>query len=96
MSKENVEAVRAVYEEWRSGNFRAGVDLYDPLALLVQDAGLPEPGAYLALKGIGEYMRTFLESWERVTIEAEDLADAGDSGVAAVVQRDRKGKRCAW
>jgi ketosteroid isomerase-like protein len=87
MSQENVEAIRAVYEEWRNGNFRAGVDLYDPLAVLVQGAGLPEPGAYLGLEGIGDYMRTFLEAWEHVTIEAEDLVDAGDSVVAAVVQR---------
>ena len=87
MSQENVEAVRAVYEEWRNGNFRAGVDLYDPLVLLVQGAGFPEAGAYLGLEGIAEYMQTFLEAWTRVTIEADDLADAGDSVVAAVIQR---------
>jgi ketosteroid isomerase-like protein len=87
MSQENVKAVRAVYEEWRNGNFRAGVDLYDPLALLVQGRGFPESGSYLGLEGIGKYMRTFLEAWEKVTIEAEDLVDAGDSVVAAVVQR---------
>src|SRR5919109_2904397 len=87
MSEENVDLVRAVYDEWGKGNFRAGVDLYDPLALLVQGPGFPEAGAYLGLEGIGEYMRTFLEAWERVTIEAEDLVGAGDSVVAAVVQR---------
>lgn len=86
MSQENVEAVRGVYEEWRSGNFRAGVDLYDPLALVIQGPEFPEAGAYLGLDGIGRYMRSFLEAWERVTIEAEDLVDAGDSVVAAVVQ----------
>jgi ketosteroid isomerase-like protein len=87
MSEENVEAVQAVYEGWRNGNFRAGVDLYDPLALLVQGEGFPESGSYLGLEGIAEYMRTFLEAWEKVTIEAEDLVDAGNSVVAAVVQR---------
>jgi ketosteroid isomerase-like protein len=87
MSDENMEAVRAVYEEWGKGNFRAGVDLYDRLALLVQGAGFPETGAYLGLEGIGRYMRAFLEAWERVTIEAEDLLQAGDGVVAAVVQR---------
>jgi ketosteroid isomerase-like protein len=87
MSEENVEAVQAVYEGWRNGNFRAGVDLYDPLALFVQGEGFPEPGSYLGLEGIAEYTRTFLEAWEKVTIEAEDLVDAGNSVVAAVVQR---------
>jgi ketosteroid isomerase-like protein len=87
MSQANVEAVRAVYEDWGKGNFRSGVDLYDPLALLVQGPGFPEAGAYLGLEGFAEYMRTFLEAWERVTIEAEDLVDSGDSVVAAVMQR---------
>jgi len=87
MSQENVEIVRAVYGQWRNGNFRAGIDLYDPRAVLVQGAGFPETGAYLGLEGIGRYMRAFLEAWERVTIEAEDLVQAGDSVVAAVVQR---------
>ena len=87
MSEARIEAVREIYEEWRKGDFRGGVDLYDPLALLVQGAGFPEAGAYLGLERIGEYMQTFLEAWERVTIEAEDLVSAGDSVVAAVVQR---------
>ncbi len=87
MSQKNLEAIRAVYEEWRNGNFRAGVDLYDPQALLVQGEGFPEAGSYLGLEGIGDYMQTFLEAWEKVTIEAEDLVDAGDSVLAAVVQR---------
>ncbi len=36
MSHENVEFVRGVYAEWESGNFRAGVERYDPEAVLVQ------------------------------------------------------------
>ena len=87
MSEENVEAVRAVYEEWKNGNFKAGTDLYDEQVLLVQTAAFPDPGSYRGLRGIGEYMRNFLEVWEKVTIEAEDLVEAGDAVVAAVVQR---------
>jgi ketosteroid isomerase-like protein len=87
MSQENVEAVRRIYEGWGAGNFRAGVELYDPLILLVLGAGFPERGAYLGLEGVREYMETFMEAWERVTIEAEEILDAGDSVVAKVVQR---------
>jgi hypothetical protein len=36
MSQENVDALRAVYDEWGNGNFRAGVDLYDPEVVFVQ------------------------------------------------------------
>src|SRR3954462_7389846 len=87
MSRDNVEAVRAVYDEWGEGNFRAGLDLYDPLALLVQGEEFPEHGAYLGLDEIGKYMRSFLQAWARLTIWAEELVDAGSSVFAAVVQR---------
>ena len=87
MSGENVEALRAVYEEWGTGNFRAGVDLYDPDVVFVQGAGFPESGAYHGREGIREYMRTFLETWTRLSIEADDFREAGDTVVAEVIQR---------
>jgi ketosteroid isomerase-like protein len=30
MARDQVEALRAVYDEWARGNFRAGQDLWDP------------------------------------------------------------------
>ena len=86
MSRENVEFLRAVYAEWGRGNFSAGVDRYDPEAVLVQGEGFPEAGTYQGLEGFADYMHTFLDAWEKVTIEAEELIDAGDSVVAAVLQ----------
>ena len=86
MSRENVEFLRAVYAEWGRGNFRAGVDRYDPEVVLIQGEGFPEAGTYDGLDGFADYMHTFLDAWERVTIEAEELVDAGDSVVAAVLQ----------
>jgi len=47
----------------------------------------PDAGTYLGLERLGEYTRGFLEPWTRLTIEAEEITDAGDSVVAAVVQR---------
>jgi ketosteroid isomerase-like protein len=87
MSDERVETVRAIYEAWGKGDFRAGTELYDPEILLVQDEGFPERGSYVGMEGVGRYMRTFLDAWEQVTIEADELTGAGDSVVAAVTQR---------
>jgi len=86
MSRENVDFVREVYAEWERGNFQAGVDRYDPDAVLVQHPGFPEAGTYQGLEGFAAYMHTFLDAWEKVTIEAAELTDAGDSVVAEVVQ----------
>jgi ketosteroid isomerase-like protein len=79
MSQENVEAVRAVYEEWDKGNFRAGVDLYDPLVLFIPLADFPAARHYLGKDGVSEFMRAFLGAWTKLTMTAEDVMESGDS-----------------
>jgi ketosteroid isomerase-like protein len=86
MSQENVEIVRDIYERWRQGDFRTSVDVFDPLVLLVMRREFPDAGTYLGRERLAEYTRGFLEPWSRITIEAEDITDAGDSVVAAVRQ----------
>jgi ketosteroid isomerase-like protein len=86
MSGENIAALRAVYEEWAKGNFRAGVELFDPQILMVQGREFPDGGSYLGPDGVRQFMRAFLEAWEKVTIAADELIEAGDTVVAAVVQ----------
>jgi ketosteroid isomerase-like protein len=86
MSQENVEVVRDIYERWREGDFRTSVDVLDPLVLFVLRPEFPDAGTYLGRERIAEYMRGFLEPWSRITIEAEDITDAGDSVVVAVRQ----------
>ena len=56
MSQENVEAVRAVYEEWAKGNFRAGTDLYDPLVLFIPIPEFPAAEHYLGKDGVRDFM----------------------------------------
>ncbi len=87
MSAENLEAVRAVYERWAEGDFKASMDLVDPLVLFVLGPGFPDSGTYLGVARLEEYTRGFLEPWSRISIEAEEMADAGDSVVATVRQR---------
>ena len=43
-------------------------------------------GALSRRREIEEYTRHFLEPWSRITIEAEELTEAGDSVIAAVLQ----------
>jgi ketosteroid isomerase-like protein len=87
MSQEHLDAVRLVYDEWSRGNFGGSPNIYDPLAVLVQGEGFPDTGAHLGIDGIRKYTRGFLEAWEHITIEAEELIEAGDSVIAAVYQR---------
>jgi ketosteroid isomerase-like protein len=81
MPQENVDSVRAVYDEWAKGNFRAGVDLYDPLVLFVPLEDFPAAGHYLGREGVSEFMRGFLAAWTKLTMTAEELVAVGDSVV---------------
>jgi ketosteroid isomerase-like protein len=86
MSPGNVEVLRGVYERWSQGDFNAGVALFDLRIVFVMGPGFPEAGTYVGLGEVREYMRGFLEPWVRITIEAEELTEAGDSVVARVLQ----------
>lgn len=87
MAAENVEAVRAVYERWGAGDFSAGPELFDPHLVFIMRPQFPDSGVYLGPEEVARYMRGFLEAWTRVTIEAEEIVEAGDSVIAAVAQR---------
>ena len=86
MSEQNVEAVRRVYERWAEGDFTASEEVLDPGAVLVLGPEFPDGGTYVGREGIRVYMHGFLESWTRITIEAEELTGSGDAVLAAVHQ----------
>ena len=87
MSEENVEAVKAVYRRWGEGDFGSNIDVFDPLVLFVLRPEFPDAGTYLGAERLAEYTRGFLEAWGRITIEAKEITDVGDSVIVAVRQR---------
>ena len=78
MSQTNVETLRAVYEEWANGNFRASEDLWDQRALYIpaRTPDTPDTGYYLGPEAIREFMREWLKAWTRLTIAAEEFVEA--------------------
>jgi ketosteroid isomerase-like protein len=88
VSPNNVEIVRQIYDRWARGDFRAGVELYDPYVLLVLRPEFPDAGAYRGPDEIRRYMRDdFLADLEGAAIVGEEFLDAGDSVVVRVNQR---------
>src|SRR4051794_12187360 len=87
MSQENVEIVRAVYERWSEGDFRAHVGLLDPHVVLVLGPDFPDAGMHSGVEAVAAYTRGLLEPWTHFTMEAEEIIGAGDSVLAAVRQR---------
>ena len=88
MSQENVEIVRAIYEEWGRGNLRAGIERYDPRITFIPVEGRPDgDDVYLGAEGIGRFLRGWLKEWTDFSMTAEDFTEAGDSVV--VTQRQQ-------
>jgi ketosteroid isomerase-like protein len=93
MSQENVEIVRAVYERYSEGDFRASADLLDPHAVLVLAEAMdwgpetPELGMYVGAESIAAYTRDYLLGpWANFTMEAEELVEARDTVLVSVRQ----------
>ena len=84
---ENLAAIRSVYERWAEGDFRAGVELFDPEIVFVIGSGFPDTGTYLGRAQVAEYMKGLLEPWTEFTIEAEEVIEAGEMYVVGVCQR---------
>jgi ketosteroid isomerase-like protein len=87
MSQENLDAVRAVYEEWAKGNLRAGADLYDSDLLFIPIPESPHAGRYTGTESIRDLMRGWMEAWRNLTFTAEDFIEADNSVLVAVRQR---------
>jgi ketosteroid isomerase-like protein len=87
VTQEHVQIVRRVYEHWAEGDFRAGIELYDPHVVFIQRPEFPHAGVYLGPEQLSGYMRELLEAWDDFTIAAEEILPAGDSLVVAVLQR---------
>jgi ketosteroid isomerase-like protein len=84
MSQENVDTLRAVYDEWGRGNFRVGGELFDAHTVCVVDQESPEPGRYVGPAEIAAWMRVRLDHLETLTVSPQELIEAGDSVVVAV------------
>jgi len=79
MSRENVEVVAEVYEDWARGDFSTGAGLFDRHVTLVIDPGIPDGGVFVGQEGMTTYMTRFLEAWESLTIDAKSIRPVGDS-----------------
>jgi len=87
MSQENVEALRAVYEEWAKGNLSAGGDLYDREILFIPPAVWPEAGTYRGPQGAREFLLGWSKAWTNLTVAAEEFIEAENSVIVAARQR---------
>src|SRR5437899_7878853 len=75
---ENVEIVRAVYDCWRQGDFRATANKVAPDFEWKQVHGVVEPGSHVGADA-SRALRSIFEVYEDLLVEAEEYVDAGDT-----------------
>jgi uncharacterized protein len=83
MSQENVEIVRAIYECWERGDFRATADKVAPDFEWKQVHGVVEPGSHVGADA-NRALRSIFEVYEDFRVEAEEYLDAGDTIIVVV------------
>jgi ketosteroid isomerase-like protein len=94
MSRENVELVRAAIDAWNGGDLEDFVSHAAEGVEWLEVEGRPEvEGA--ELRGRDEVQSGFeslLESWQTYRLELEQIRDAGDDRVVAVVREVARGR----
>ena len=81
-----MEALRPVYDEWAKGNLREGLDLLDPHIVYINRPGLFVTGTCYGLEEMQQWMREFLNQWERYEAHATEFIPNGDTVVVAFRQ----------
>jgi uncharacterized protein len=88
MSEEYVERVRWGYEAWNRRDFDQILEFADPEIDWTFAEGFARlPGvdpAYHGHEGVRRFWETFIEPWEQITIEVEELRDSFDCVVAFI------------
>ena len=87
MSQENVDRVRATFEDFLAGRRDFGEGLLDP-DVEWDSSELEVPGIrgiYHGIESVREFWREWLTAWETVQFEYQ-LVDAGDSVVVLIDQ----------
>jgi len=87
MSEENVAALRAAFKQYANGDFSPIGLLGDDFELVVS-AEAPDAGTYRG-EGARRWLRSWVASFEGMTIEATEILDAGDKVFLGMTQRGR-------
>jgi ketosteroid isomerase-like protein len=76
MSRQEVELLQHVYDDWAQGDFHSGRDLLDDD--LDFRMGGPDYPPTRGRTAVEEQLRSFFEAWAQYSIHAEGFVDAGD------------------
>ena len=86
MSEENVEIVRSITSDWAQGDFSSGAWAHSDIEFVGGD-GTVTRGA----NEVGKQWAAFLEAWDDFATVAEEILEASDDRVLALVRFQGRG-----
>jgi ketosteroid isomerase-like protein len=96
MSEENVKLVRGLLEKFRRRDHESVFAVYDPDiewdASSIAEAIPDLAGVYHGHEGVRTYWRRWLQAWDDLQFDVEDVLDAGDDVVALITNQRQWGR----
>jgi ketosteroid isomerase-like protein len=89
MSHENVELIRAIYEDWLRGEL--ALDRFDPEITMVESETIPGATSARGIDAVRRYLESFGNYWAEIRFEPQEYIDAGDK-VVVVARLTGRGK----
>jgi ketosteroid isomerase-like protein len=91
MSEEHIEIVRGVYDGWFCGDVTSALQFLDPEIVWEAIADAPDAGTYRGHAGCRRYMEDWLDDFDMLSMDFEEVIDAEDRLVISQCGRT-KGK----
>ena len=88
MSQENVEAVRAAFEQFSRGDFSAAFEAVTDDFEFVAAPEMPDAGTYRGQEA-RDWIRAYIASFDGFTQEATEIIDGGDKLLIRIIQHGR-------
>jgi uncharacterized protein len=89
MSQENVEIVRAIYDEWMHGEM--ALARFDRDISMFESPTLPGAASAIGIDAVRHYMESFANYWDKICFEPQEYVEAGDQ-VVVVARLVGRGK----
>jgi ketosteroid isomerase-like protein len=89
MSQENVEVVRAIYDAYDRGDYRAALDHFHRDVEWFGPPDVSNSGFARGHEGVNHALGTWVGTWDEYHFELRELIDAGDDVLAVGWHRGR-------
>ena len=84
MSRENVEVVRRIYDQYAAGDIDGLLSKVDPEIEFDLSDRLPDEGLHRGREAYRQFLKRTFELWADFQVEVEELLDGGDAVVAII------------